>query len=778
MHTKRLSLTLTLALILTLGLLASLSLAAPGNPAPHPDPNTHTAPPNTTVSLTYSETMDAATVNTQTFAVYAFQTGLLTATFGVDGNTIILTPTRPFFPGELVQTTATTRTLSITGEQPLSYTVWGFCAAVQGGSGVFSAHPISRTFGEGYSWDIALGDVDGDGDLDAIVANIRNQAQDVHLNDGSGVFSPHPSTPTFGAGSSRAVALGDVDGDGDLDALVANNGVDKARDVYLNDGGGAYSPHPSTPTFGVGESLAVALGDVDGDGDLDAVTANDDGAAQEVHLNDGSGAYAPHPSAPTFGAGESYAVALGDVDGDGDLDALVANLAQLNDVYVNDGSGAYAPHPSAPTFGAGQGHSWDVALGDVDGDGDLDAIVANDEHEAQGVYVNDGGGAYSPHPSAPTFGAGSSSIDVALGDVDGDGDLDALVTNLGAQAEDVYVNDGSGAFSPHPSAPTFGAGWWSYAVALGDVDGDGDLDAIFANLGAQTVWLNRNYTDLSITKSVQVAAVVESIPPGAPLTYTLAFSNASLISASGVVITDHLPLALTQVGVTSSGATITRAPGISRPAAVTYAWQVDDLAPGEGGVITITGIIDPEFSDGVVVNTATIASAAKEVHTDNNSSSVEVTVRIPPALQVFKSVQGPGGATTNLMPGDVVTYTIALENSLDEAAAGVVMTDPLPAGVSFGGWVEQGLARLAPSAGTGTLAREIITWGPYSIPSDESVSIVFTASLAFGTALSGAEVLNTAWFSSTDAASGSDSAVFTIKFMDLYLPLVMRSTTP
>ncbi len=404
----------------------------------------------------------------------------------------------------------------------------------------------------------------------------------------------------------------------------------------------------------------------------------------------------------------------------------------------------------------------------MDGDGDLDAIVANDEHEAQGVYVNDGGGIFDAHPSAPTFGAGSSSIDVALGDVDGDGDLDALVTNLGAQAEGVYVNDGSGTFSPHPSAPTFGAGWWSGAVALGDVDGDGDLDAMFANLGAQTVWLNRNYTDLSITKSVQVAAV----PPGAPLTYTLAFSNASLISASDVVITDHLPLALTQVGVASSGASITRTP------AVTYAWQVEDIAPGEGGVITITGIIDPEFSDGVVVNTATIASAEKEVHTDNNSSSVEVTVRIPSALQVFKSVQGPGGATTNLMPGDVVTYTIALENSLDVVAAGVVMTDPLPAGVSFGAWVQQGLARLTPPTGTGTLAREIITWGPYSIPSDESVSIVFTASVAFGTALSGAEMVNTAQFSSTDAGSGSASAVFTIKFMDLYLPLVMRSMTP
>ena len=73
--------------------------------------------------------MDAASVSTQTFAVHAFQTGLLRATYGVRGGSIIVTPTRPFFPGELVQTSATTQTLSITGEQPLSYTVWGFRAA-------------------------------------------------------------------------------------------------------------------------------------------------------------------------------------------------------------------------------------------------------------------------------------------------------------------------------------------------------------------------------------------------------------------------------------------------------------------------------------------------------------------------------------------------------------------------------------------------------------------------------------------------------------------------
>ncbi len=82
-----------------------------------------------------------------------------------------------------------------------------------------------------------------------------------------------PTTPSFGAGDSYGVALGDLDGDGDLDALVANS-IGEAETVWRNDGTGSFSAHPTTPSFGAGISEDVALGDLDGDGDLDAVVAN------------------------------------------------------------------------------------------------------------------------------------------------------------------------------------------------------------------------------------------------------------------------------------------------------------------------------------------------------------------------------------------------------------------------------------------------------------------------------------------------------------------------
>jgi hypothetical protein len=481
------------ALILGLGLASAFSMligqAAPSHPIVNPASNSHTAPPTTAISITYDEPMSATTITSHTFVVHAAQGGLVSGVYSLEneGKTIVLVPDAPFHPGELVHATATTATLSITGEHPITPTVWQFRTAVTGGSGYFAPHPTAPTFGAGErSYGITVGDVDGDGDLDAVVAN-WGTPQDVYLNDGLGHFTAHPISPTFGAGASYAVALGDLDSDGDLDVLVANGAA--PQDVYLNNGLGCFAPHPISPTFGAGESTAIELGDVDGDGDLDAVVANW-GTPQDVYLNDGTGGFARHPASSTFGAGQSFDVALGDLDDDGDLDAVVANYYnQAQAVYLNDGTGRFATHPISPTFGAGSSH--DIALGDLDGDGDLDAVIANYyNNQAEDVYLNNGTGRFASHPISPTFGAGESST-VALGDLDGDGDLDAIVSNAEGQAEDVYLNDGTGCFAVHR---TFGGGN-SLGIVLGDVNDDGNLDALVANFATpqHTVWLNQDF---------------------------------------------------------------------------------------------------------------------------------------------------------------------------------------------------------------------------------------------------------------------------------------------
>ena len=298
----------------------------------------------------------------------------------------------------------------------------------------------------------------------------------VWLNDGTGVFND--SYQSLGSAQSEAVALGDLDGDGDLDAFVVNGYGAQANKVWLNDGAGIFSD--SGQNLGGSDSKAVALGDVDGDGDLDAFVGNWN-SGNRVWLNNGTGVFSDSGQS-LGGSADSWAVALGDVDGDDDLDAFVGNWDEANKVWLNDGTGIFSDSGQS----LGSSHTYAVALGDLDGDGDLDAFVGNTDGQANEVWLNDGMGVFSD--SGQTLG-GTQTEAVALGDVDNDGDLDAFVGNWWGQANKVWLNDGMGVFND--SGQSLGSSD-SYAVALGDVDGDGDLDAFVGNWNeANKVWLNQ-----------------------------------------------------------------------------------------------------------------------------------------------------------------------------------------------------------------------------------------------------------------------------------------------
>ena len=349
--------------------------------------------------------------------------------------------------------------------------------SVSGGTpGVFL--DSGQALGSSASFGMSLGDLDGDGDLDAFVANSNTQPNLVWLNDGSGTFTD--SGQSLGSSSSLGVDLGDVDGDGDLDAFVANSTANK---VWLNDGSGNFTD--SSQSLGNLNSWDVRLGDLDGDGDLDAFVVNWDTTPDKVYLNDGSGTFTVSQS---LASSRSLALSLGDLDGDGDLDAFVANgNSQANRVWLNDGSGTFTHDQSL-----GSSTSLSVDLGDVDGDGDLDAFVANavagGGAQSNKVWLNDGSGTLTD--SGQSLGD-LESWEVNLGDVDGDGDLDAFVANArsGNEANKVWLNDGSGTLTD--SGQNLGDSP-SYGARLGDLDGDGDLDAFVANRSQpDTVWLNQ-----------------------------------------------------------------------------------------------------------------------------------------------------------------------------------------------------------------------------------------------------------------------------------------------
>jgi len=372
------------------------------------------------------------------------------------------------------------------------------------GAGVFTdATSTNLPVDSDYSCAVALGDVDGDGDLDIIFANWSYPAgggqNTLYLNNSAGVFTDATSTNLpADSGYSIAVALGDVDGDENLDIIFAN--FDYQNRLYLNSGNGTFTNDTSNLPADSDGSEDVALGDVDGDDDLDIIIANTD--QNRLYLNNGSGEFTDATSTKLpLDNDYSQGVALGDMDDDGDLDIIFANRFEQNRLYLNNGGGVFTDATSS--FPAYSDSSSGVALGDVDGDEDLDIIFANGYpwDEQNRLYLNNGGGAFIDATATNLPAHGDQSTSVALGDVDGDGDLDIIFANADQQNR-LYLNNGGGAFTDATSINLPVDSDDSRDVALGDVDGDEDLDIIFANYDQNKLYLNNGegeFTDATST---------------------------------------------------------------------------------------------------------------------------------------------------------------------------------------------------------------------------------------------------------------------------------------
>lgn len=362
---------------------------------------------------------------------------------------------------------------------------------------------------------IMMGDVDGDGDLDIVCGrDSQSGLERLYRNDGRGHFADVSATQMpAGVGSTftRDLAFGDVDGDGDLDVIASCIGPDR---LYLNDGSGTFtdataSQMPAAWTV----STSVAAGDIDGDGDVDLVfgaTGYGYGATNHVYVNDGTGTFTDGTSG-RIPADQDWTseLVLGDVDGDGDLDLVVARkyphftygyIGEPNGLLLNDGTGTFVDGSSQLPLVADATNG--VALGDVDGDGDLDVLFANGFNHSQfpgqgpecRLLVNSGTGTFVAATGGQLPLDNEETVGATFGDLDGDGDLDILVTMSDSRQLGVYLNSGAGNFvdATAERLAASASGWVHVLAALGDVDGDGDLDVAFADSSAATVHLRAN----------------------------------------------------------------------------------------------------------------------------------------------------------------------------------------------------------------------------------------------------------------------------------------------
>ncbi|WP_324671437.1 FG-GAP-like repeat-containing protein [Hymenobacter sp. GOD-10R] len=401
----------------------------------------------------------------------------------VNGNTLTFTPSVAFKPGETVVASLTGLALDPAGNA-IKPEVFQFTTAVARSSGQFSSTPDVAVGAAPAG--ITLGDVNGDGRLDLLSANNVSNTISVRLNTGPGTFTSSQEVAVGPGNLPEQVALGDLDSDGDLDMVIATAGspnINGTVSVRFNNGQGVFS---GTAAYFVSYApRRIVLGDIDGDGDLDFATANGTVGTVNVKLNDGKGVFIDSQRL-SFNSSTAD-LAFGDIDSDGDLDMLVTTpIAQAVSILRNDGFGMFSASGTVAVQNPGS-----VVLGDVNGDGALDLLTGTTT--AVRVHLNNGSGMFT---SSQDVNAGGAFYSIAAGDVDGDGDLDLVASNYDSNVISLRLNNGTGTFT---GTTTIAVGSSPYGVALGDLDGDGTLDLATAN---------RNSNSASVRLNSQVLATV------------------------------------------------------------------------------------------------------------------------------------------------------------------------------------------------------------------------------------------------------------------------------
>ncbi|MEX2484103.1 MAG: FG-GAP-like repeat-containing protein, partial [Brumimicrobium sp.] len=339
------------------------------------------------------------------------------------------------------------------------------------GNAFFSA-PVSISSGS-QPLDVQSADLDNDGNLDLVVVNFNFQRMAVMLGNGDGTFqAPVGYASDFGP---NKITLEDFDGDGFTDVAITTNA--NTVNVFMNDSGspGSFLAFTGFALNGGANPSGIYSGDLDNDGNIDLVTANNGNGNASVLNGDGTGSFAA-PVDYVTGTG-CYSVVLGDMDGDTNLDIVTVNEDDDNvSILTNDGSGNF----SAPAnFPAGDG-PMTLRIDDFDNDLNLDVVAVNSQDNTLSVLLGNGDGTLQVQS---VVGAINSPRNLITGDFNGDSNSDVIISCLIGQVMPVYLGDGTGVFENGNSFP---AGNDPNSIYSADFNNDGNEDIVVVNSADNT----------------------------------------------------------------------------------------------------------------------------------------------------------------------------------------------------------------------------------------------------------------------------------------------------
>jgi cysteine-rich repeat protein len=390
--------------------------------------------------------------------------------------------------GDATITSIITADVDGDGDVDLFFTSGGTAFLAKNEGGTWQS-PTTVPFGTVKS-PVAAADLDSDGDLDLVFGNgfLVGSSVFVAANNGDGTFAqPTAVAEQVFIDAPSDVAVGDLDGDGDLDLALVFPGMRSGNSAWiaLNHGDGTFTPGSTIPVppdmvASQNKRLRVAAGDIDSDGDLDLAVVNNYALLTAVLRNRGDATFSADETHVTD---TGYAVLLADVNGDAKLDLTV--LAAKLVIMPNDGQGNLisAPLWQVPEVADPMGGPVSLVAADVDGDGDLDLVTANFQEDSVSLLVNQGGGSFAP---PITFKVADGPGRIAAADVDANGRADLAVANEYANQVTLLSYVGTGQLSPVQTLSLSRP----YRVEFARLDHDGHPDLVVASGTSLVSFLN------------------------------------------------------------------------------------------------------------------------------------------------------------------------------------------------------------------------------------------------------------------------------------------------
>ena len=308
---------------------------------------------------------------------------------------------------------------------------------------------------------IAANDNDGDLDVDlVVVAQTPQNSYQYFENRGGGEFNR--GVPIDVVGIASGLIYQDIDGDSIADLLLLNFTIAEIVVFWNRQEQGRFPTEPPQYVPILGEPHTLAAGDLDGDGDLDVVTGNNNDGDISLGLNRGDGTF----EAVEQDASKSFAIDLGDLDDDGDLD--IASVDDQGSVFtmLNDGAASF----DRPVFYRVGDNPFHLKVVDLDGDDALDIACVNRGSGTVTILINQGDGTFG---DLQEHRIGASPRAIVADDFDNDGDIDLAAASTESGLVSLLYNEGGAVFEPVVNLPLAAD---PFFIVAADFDSDGFVD--------------------------------------------------------------------------------------------------------------------------------------------------------------------------------------------------------------------------------------------------------------------------------------------------------------